>query len=227
MKIKIITTVFINFFVFICFTNAQPTDTNDNKYGGQVDEKTNIQLDSVHDIEQKRMIEAYDLVAEYGIKAKLLEERALKAEPFDSLKSLDIIVPKDAIVYAYNYFKESRYWAIQYNGIWGFVKDDLIFTIHEKDTKVKKQFDEPPKVIKKLKLIYPLKARKAKIEGTVEVKVFIDKNGEITKTIIIEGISELNKAAIGAINSTTYNPAKLNGKPVGVWVSMKIPFKLK
>ena len=90
-------------------------------------------------------------------------------------------------------------------------------------------YDEPPSALSSIRPKYPLFAMNAGIEGKVIVQVFVDKNGRVTETSIMKGVphSGLNGAAIKAIKSTKFKPAKQKGKAVGVWISIPIIFRLK
>ena len=77
------------------------------------------------------------------------------------------------------------------------------------------------------KIVYPLEAKQSGIQGSVFVKAFIDKEGNVVKTEIIKGVSpELDEAASKAIASTKFTPGKVNGVAVKVQVSIPIKFKL-
>jgi len=78
------------------------------------------------------------------------------------------------------------------------------------------------------RVVYPEIPHDARIEGTVVVQAFVDKNGNVTETNIIKGIPNtgLDEAAIDAVNDTKFKPAKQRNETVGVWVSIPIVFKL-
>lgn len=76
--------------------------------------------------------------------------------------------------------------------------------------------------------VYPKDAVKAKQEGTVRVKVLIDKAGVVRDVITLEssGHKTMDDAALEAARKGEWLPAKQDGKPVAVWVSYPIQFKL-
>jgi len=97
------------------------------------------------------------------------------------------------------------------------------------------EYDEPPKpiggfaVIQK-KLHYPELARKTGIEGKVIVSTKIDVVGNVVDTKIQESLGEnsgCDEAAIKAIKSVKWIPAKKENRPVAVWVAIPVAFKLK
>jgi TonB family protein len=94
-------------------------------------------------------------------------------------------------------------------------------------------YDNPPKPIGGFKEIqnnikYPQIAREAGIEGKVIVRAFINKNGYVENCKIENGIPNtgLNDAAIAALKKTKFTPANQKEKPVGVWISIPIFFRL-
>ncbi len=95
-------------------------------------------------------------------------------------------------------------------------------------------YDEPPMPIGGFAAIqralkYPEIARKVGIEGRVIVHVLVDEKGNVVKTKILKslGHSGCDEAAVNAIRSVKWKPAKQRDKPVKVWVSIPVIFKLK
>lgn len=79
------------------------------------------------------------------------------------------------------------------------------------------------------KVVYPQLACEAQIEGTVLVKTSIDENGKVTDLFIAKGIPNtgLDEAALNAVRSTEFIPAKKDGQPVTVQITIPVLFKLK
>ncbi|MES2765681.1 MAG: energy transducer TonB [Bacteroidota bacterium] len=76
--------------------------------------------------------------------------------------------------------------------------------------------------------VYPDMAKRANIEGKVTVQVLIDKTGKPVKTQIMQSANTmLNEAAIKAVMSATYTPARQNKQPVAVWAAIPVTFKLR
>ena len=90
-------------------------------------------------------------------------------------------------------------------------------------------YDDPPQPLSDIRPVYPEIAQEAGIEGTVVVQVFIDKKGRVQDTVILKGIPNtgLDEAAILAIRKTRFRPAKQRERPVGVWISIPVNFRLK
>jgi periplasmic protein TonB len=87
-------------------------------------------------------------------------------------------------------------------------------------------YEKAPMVVKRPAPVYPEIARKAGVEGTVWLKLWIDKEGKVKKAIVVKSDSEvLDQAAIDAAMQWVFTPALQRDKPVAVWMS--IPFKFK
>ncbi len=104
----------------------------------------------------------------------------------------------------------------------------------ESETPIFVAYDSPPEPIggfgaiqKNLK--YPEIARKAGVEGTVIIQVLIDEKGRVIKTKVLKSLGNngCDEAAISAIRKTRWKPAMQRDKPVKVWVSIPVIFKLK
>ena len=96
------------------------------------------------------------------------------------------------------------------------------------------KYDEPPAPIGGFKAIqenvkYPEMAQKAGVEGNVIVQGFINENGDFTKYQVLVGVenSDLDNAAVTALQKTKFKPAVAEGKNVGVWITIPIIFKLE
>ncbi len=77
-------------------------------------------------------------------------------------------------------------------------------------------------------ITYPEVAKKAGIEGTVQVGIYIGKSGKPLKIVIRDSPSTtLNTAAIEAIKKTTFSPGIQNKQPVGSWLTIPVVFRLR
>lgn len=89
-------------------------------------------------------------------------------------------------------------------------------------------FEIEPKPITPIVPEYPELARKAGIEGTVWIKVLIDKKGDVRDAQILRSVGAgLDEAALEALRKTKYTPAIQNNQPVAVWVAQRIIFNLR
>ncbi len=77
-------------------------------------------------------------------------------------------------------------------------------------------------------LRYPKKAKKGKIQGKVIVKFVVNENGEINNVAVIQHVSpELDEEAIRAVSKMPpWEPGKQNGKPVKVYYTLPLDFRL-
>ena len=90
-------------------------------------------------------------------------------------------------------------------------------------------YDDPPRPITPIKPVYPDIAQEAGIEGQVLVQCFIDEKGRVKEAIVVKGIPNtgLNESAVAALRKTRFRPAKQRERPVGVWITIPINFKLQ
>ena len=95
-------------------------------------------------------------------------------------------------------------------------------------------YDDPPKPVGGFQtiqdnLVYPELAQKAGIQGTVVVQAKISEKGEVidTRIMVPLGNCGCNEAAVAAIKAAKWESAKQRDKPVTVWISIPIRFKLK
>lgn len=86
--------------------------------------------------------------------------------------------------------------------------------------------DEEPVRLRIDPPVYPDVARSAGIEGTVLVRVLVDKEGKVKDVIVIEPIPLLEEAAVKCARTAVFRPAISQGRPVEVWVVMPVTFKL-
>jgi len=94
-------------------------------------------------------------------------------------------------------------------------------------------YDTPPEPIGgfmaiQKNVIYPEADREAGHEGTAVVQAFVDENGAVTEAVILRsaGMESLDEAALNAIKQTEFKPAMQKEKPVGVYISIPVLFKL-
>jgi len=78
-------------------------------------------------------------------------------------------------------------------------------------------------------LIYPNYARGHEIEGTVIIKFLVTATGKITECEIAKGIGGgCDQQALKVIRKMRpWHPGRQNGKPVQVWCTIPVEFKLK
>jgi len=89
-------------------------------------------------------------------------------------------------------------------------------------------YDTEPKLIKLFKPIYPEIARQAGVEGMVILKIQIDEEGKVVNAIVLQGLGAgCDEAAIAAAMQCRFTPAMQRDKPVKVWISYPVRFRLR
>lgn len=77
------------------------------------------------------------------------------------------------------------------------------------------------------KLVYPQEAKENKIEGTVKIRAFIEKNGEVSSAQVVEGIGYgCDENARLSVYYTRFKPGLQKGKRIKVQMLIPIEFKL-
>jgi protein TonB len=88
-------------------------------------------------------------------------------------------------------------------------------------------YEKAPVPIREIRPEYPDIARRANMEGTVWVKMWVDKEGKVKKAVVLKSDAEVfNDPAIKAAMQYVFTPAMMNNGPVAVWASMPFRFKL-
>lgn len=88
--------------------------------------------------------------------------------------------------------------------------------------------DEVAVPIKQVQPKYPEAAKKANLEGTVRLRVLVNKLGLVDSVIVQKprvAFAELEKAAAEAAGQWIFKPAIKDGKPIAVWVTFPTQFK--
>lgn len=89
-------------------------------------------------------------------------------------------------------------------------------------------FEKEPVVVKRVEPVYPDIAKKAGIEGTVWVKLWVDKTGKVRDVVVLKSSAEiLNQPAIDAAKQWVFTPALMKSGPVSVWISLSFNFRHK
>ena len=74
---------------------------------------------------------------------------------------------------------------------------------------------------------YPPEARRKGIEGTVMVRALVGSDGSVQELFVVEGVPELDAAALDAVHKATFRPSVKDGKNSPVWVQIPVRFALK
>ncbi len=192
-------------------------------------ETANLSTDTANSTESGNLTKndyylKYNVVNKTGVNARMVGSGELHETP-DPKSNTIITINDKEVVKAIKYFPENRCWLIEYKDFIGFINVTQIMAISSNEkTDYKSQWDVPPRIKTSIKPKYTKEMKDAGLEGIVELKIFINEKGVVTKTIIMKGIDGLNNAAIDAINKAKFEPARKDGKKVEVWVPMRIKF---
>jgi len=74
--------------------------------------------------------------------------------------------------------------------------------------------------------VYPPDAKKARIQGKVQLEAVVGKTGEVEQLKVVSGPKELQQSALDAVRQWTYKPFVLNGEPVDVKTTINVNYTL-
>lgn len=86
--------------------------------------------------------------------------------------------------------------------------------------------EQKPELVHSVAPSYPEIARKAGLTGKVFLKFLVDKGGRVSNVTVLKGQEIFRQSAIDAIMQFKFNPAQQNDKPVAVWMTQPITFRL-
>jgi protein TonB len=87
-------------------------------------------------------------------------------------------------------------------------------------------FDQPPRLIKQTKPVYPQDAFIKKIEGQVLVEALIDSTGHVTRTRVIQSVPALDAAAIQCVAQWVFTAAVKKGRAVPTLIHVPVTFRI-
>ena len=86
----------------------------------------------------------------------------------------------------------------------------------------------PPRLVYRLRPEYPELPRKARLEGTVFLQAVIAKDGTVVEVSVLRSTSSLfEDAAVEAVRQWRYEPALSGGRPVAVYFTVVVGFRLE
>jgi protein TonB len=86
--------------------------------------------------------------------------------------------------------------------------------------------EDKPEPIHQVAPVYPEIARKAGLTGKIFLKFLVGKDGRVSNVEVLRGQEIFRQAAIDAIMQFKFKPARQNDKPVAVWMTQPITFRL-
>jgi protein TonB len=89
--------------------------------------------------------------------------------------------------------------------------------------------DSPPLVVSTAEVVYPPDYVSQKIEGSVELMVWVNEDGSTGEVDVKTPmkIEAFNQAALTAVQGYKFSPALQNGAAVGSWIDIMVNFKVK
>jgi protein TonB len=88
------------------------------------------------------------------------------------------------------------------------------------------ELDAPPKIATLVKPVYPPLALKARIGGTVVLRILVSEKGlPLDVQVARKAPGGLDEAAAAAVRRWTFTPAMKDGVPVRTWLMVPIPFE--
>ena len=81
-------------------------------------------------------------------------------------------------------------------------------------------------ILHKIPPVYPPDAKKARIQGKVQLDAVIGKTGEVEQLKVVSGPKELQQSALDAVRQWTYKPFLLNGEAVDVKTTINVTYSL-
>jgi len=85
---------------------------------------------------------------------------------------------------------------------------------------------EPPRKLNDVTPLYPPLARAAGVRGVVIIEATIDGDGVVVAARVLRSVPMLDEAALAAVRRWRYAPARLNGVPAAVLITVTVNFTL-
>jgi len=83
------------------------------------------------------------------------------------------------------------------------------------------------KLLKSVPPVYPSAARSQRVGGEVKIDALIDVSGNVSTMKVISGPTLLHQAAMSALKQWKYEPAKLDGNPTPMHLTVIVQFRLQ
>jgi protein TonB len=85
----------------------------------------------------------------------------------------------------------------------------------------------PPRKTNDVPPVYPAAARAARVTGVVLVEAVIGLDGRVRDARVLRSSPLLDRAALDAVREWRYTPARLNGEPVEVFLTVAVSFSME
>lgn len=87
-------------------------------------------------------------------------------------------------------------------------------------------YDQPPRLLKQTRPVYPPEAFIKKIEGVVELDVIIEADGTIRRARVVRSVPQLDGEAIRTVKQWRFSPGLKRGRPVATPARIPIAFRI-
>lgn len=87
-------------------------------------------------------------------------------------------------------------------------------------------YDQPPRLLKQTRPVYPQEAFIKKIEGVVMLEILIGIDGRVGRSRILRSIPQLDAAAIQTVRQWVFSPAIKGGRPVATIAQAPVSFRI-
>jgi len=85
----------------------------------------------------------------------------------------------------------------------------------------------PPERILKIEPLYPELARRSRAEGKVILEIVVGRGGDVEGVKVLKSHPLFDEAAVEAVSQWKYEPALQSGRPVKVYMTVVVDFRLK
>lgn len=75
--------------------------------------------------------------------------------------------------------------------------------------------------------VFPEEARARGLEGVVILRIVVTLDGSVTNVRVLKGDEPFAAAAVAAVKSWRYSPARVDGQPVASFKTVRIPFRIR
>ena len=87
-------------------------------------------------------------------------------------------------------------------------------------------YDQPPRILKQTRPVYPQEAFIKKIEGVVMLEIVIGIDGKVGRARVLRSIPQLDSAAIQTVRQWIFSPAIKGGRPVSTIANAPVSFRI-
>lgn len=87
-------------------------------------------------------------------------------------------------------------------------------------------YDQPPRLLKQTRPVYPQEAFIKKVEGVVMLEIVIGVDGRVGRARVLRSIPQLDAAAIQTVHQWVFAPAIKGGRPVATLAQAPVSFRI-